>query len=319
MNVVVLVGGVGGARFLVGLNVALGLPGDSGHQVTAIVNVGDDIWMHGLRVCPDLDTCMYTLGGGADAERGWGRAGETWTVRAELADYGAEPSWFGLGDRDLATHLVRTRLLQAGASLTAVTDRLCERWQPGVSLLPVSDHEVETHVLVEQGEIHFEEWWVRHRAELPAYGFVSVGADDATITPAVAEALAGADAVLLAPSNPVVSIGAMLAVPGLRDALRATAARVVGLSPIVAGRPLRGMADACMAAIGVASTAEAVGRFYGARRDGGLLDGWLVHTEDEAEIDGVEVRSVPLLMSGTEATAAMARRALELAGTTRVG
>jgi LPPG:FO 2-phospho-L-lactate transferase len=319
VKVVVLVGGVGGARFLVGLKSALGLPGESEHEITAVVNVGDDIWMHGLRVCPDLDTCMYTLGGGADAERGWGRVGETWTVRAELAGYGAEPGWFGLGDRDLATHLVRTQLLRAGVPLTAVTARLCERWQPGVTLLPVSDHEVETHVLVERGEMHFEEWWVRHRAELPAHGFVSVGSDDATISPAVAEWLAVADAVLLAPSNPVVSIGAMLAVPGLHDALRDTAAGVVGLSPIVAGRPLRGMADSCLAAIGVPSTAEAVGRYYGARRDGGLLDGWLVHTGDEAEIDGVDVRRVPLLMTGTEATAEMARQALELAGTTRVG
>jgi LPPG:FO 2-phospho-L-lactate transferase len=325
VKVVVLAGGVGGARFLLGVKSALGLPAVgpperlTEHEITAVVNVGDDAWLHGLRVCPDLDSCMYTLGGGSDEGRGWGRRDETWTVRTELAGYGAEPGWFALGDRDLATHLVRTRMLREGYPLTEVTAALCERWRPGVTLLPVSDDRVETHVDTEdpidvRRTMHFQEWWVRYRAEPPAHRFLAVGADTATITPAVREAVDAAGVVLIAPSNPVVSIGALLAVPGMRLALRTTTARVIGLSPIVAGRALRGMAEKCLATIGVPATAAAVGEHYGARRDGGLLDGWLVHPGDEADIPGVEVRGVPLLMTDVEATADMARRALELAG-----
>jgi LPPG:FO 2-phospho-L-lactate transferase len=338
VKVTVLVGGVGGARFLLGVQHLLSLgqftaPGDgdsavevpppgSGGELTAIVNVGDDAWMHGVRICPDLDTCMYTLGGGIDPERGWGRAKETWTVREELAAYDAEPSWFSLGDRDIATHLVRTRMLRAGYRLSDVVTALCHRWQPGVTLLPGTDDRVETHVVVDdpatgpqaRKAIHFQEWWVRHRAELPAHRFVPVGADEAVVLPAAREAVAEAHAVLLAPSNPVVSIGALLEIPGMREALAATPARVVGLSPIVGGRPVRGMADACLTAIGVETTAEAVGRHYGARSGGGLLDGWLVHTGDRADVPGVDVRTVPLLMSDVPATAAMARAALDLCG-----
>ena len=334
MKVVVLVGGVGGARFLVGLRALLGGVDD---EITALVNVGDDIWLHGLRVCPDLDTCMYTLGGGIDPGRGWGRADESWTIKEELAAYGVQPDWFGLGDRDVATHLVRSRMLRAGYPLSAVTEALCARWKPGVRLVPASDDRVETHVIVDdpagdqpggQRAIHFQEWWVRHQGKLPARRFASLGADRATPAPGVLSAIAGADVVILAPSNPVVSIGAILAVPGISDALRAGPAPVVGLSPIVGGRPLRGMADACLDAIGVQTSAEAVGRHYGARgtgssgtgtgsgsgTGGGLLDGWLVHDTDTAEIDGVRVRSVPLLMTDVEATAKMAAQALEIAG-----
>ncbi|HEY4420541.1 MAG TPA: 2-phospho-L-lactate transferase [Pseudonocardia sp.] len=326
MRVTVLVGGVGGARFLLGVKAALGLPavgpGDSEHEVTAVVNVGDDVWMHGLRICPDLDTCMYTLGGGIDQERGWGRAGETWAVRDELAAYDADPSWFGLGDRDIATHLVRTRMLRAGYPLSDVVAALCHRWRPGVTLLPATDDRVETHVVIDDPEtspqarkaIHFQEWWVRHKAEPHVHGFVSVGAEQASVLPAARDAILGADAVLLAPSNPVVSIGAVLDVPGMRDALRDTRAKIVGLSPIIGGRPLRGMADACLTAIGVETTADAVGRHYGGRGEGGLLDGWLVHTGDTADVPGAEVRSIPLLMTDVDATAEMARRALDLAG-----
>ncbi|MEU5695407.1 2-phospho-L-lactate transferase [Actinosynnema sp. NPDC020468] len=318
MKVVVLVGGVGGARFLVGLKALLG--GRPEHVITAVVNTGDDVWMHGLRITPDLDTCMYTLGGGIDGERGWGRADESWTVKEELAAYGAEPTWFGLGDRDIATHLVRTRMLRAGYPLSAVVEALCDRWQPGVRLLPMSDDRVETHVVVEEdGEsraIHFQEWWVKHRAGLPASSFASVGADTAKAAPGVEDALLEADAVLIAPSNPVVSVGPILAVPGVREALRKTEAGVVGLSPIVGGKPLRGMADACLTAIGVETSAEAVGRYHGSRRtsEKGILDGWLVHTGDRCDVPGVAVRAVPLLMSDVDATAAMARAALELAG-----
>jgi len=322
VKVTVLVGGVGGARFLQGLETLLDLGEHTEHEVTALVNVGDDVWMHGLRICPDLDTCMYTLGGGVDVERGWGQANETWTVKEELAAYGADPDWFGLGDRDIATHLIRTRMLGAGYPLSAVTEALCARWRLQVRLLPVTDDRCETHVVItdpkdgDQRAVHFQEWWVRHRAQVPTHAFVQVGAEQATPAPGVLTAIEEADAVLFAPSNPVVSIGAALAVPGLRGALRTTAAAVVGVSPIVADRPLRGMADACLSVLGVDTTAEAVGRHYGARSGTGLLDGWLVHTGDTAEVPGVQVRSVPLLMTDAATTEQMARAALELAGVT---
>jgi len=312
---VVLAGGVGGARFLRGVMSAA-----PGAEVTAVVNTGDDVTMHGLRICPDLDTVMYTLGDGIDEERGWGRRGETWTVKEELAAYGAEPTWFGLGDRDLATHLVRTRMLDAGYPLSEVTAALADRWQPGVRLLPMSDQRVETHVVVADPEtgrqraVHFQEWWVRHRAQLDALAFVQVGVDDARPAPGVVEAITGADAVLFAPSNPVVSVGTVLGVPGIRDAVRSARGKVVGLSPIVGGEAVRGMADRCLPVVGVEVSAEGVGRHYGPRSAGGVLDAWLVHTGDHAAVPGVDVREVPLLMSSPEATRDMARAALDAAG-----
>ena len=326
MNVVVLAGGVGGARFLLGVKRALGLEpvgagGEPGrHQITAVVNTGDDIWLHGLRVCPDLDTCMYTLGGGIDAERGWGHRDETWHAKEELAAYGMQPDWFGLGDRDLATHLVRSQMLRAGYPLSEVTEALCKRWSPGAHLLPASDDRSETHVVItdpttgDRKAIHFQEWWVRYRAQVPTHSFAFVGVDKATAGPGVTDAIASADVVLLAPSNPVVSIGSILAIPGIRGALRSTSARVIGFSPIVAGKPLRGMADECLSVIGVASTSEAVGSYYGARSGVGILDGWLVHEGDDAEVAGVDVRSVPLLMTDPSVTAEMIRAGLDLAG-----
>ncbi|MBS4729037.1 2-phospho-L-lactate transferase [Mycobacterium sp. SM1] len=327
MKVTVLVGGVGGARFLLGVQRLLGLGqfasqhfsgGD--HELAAIVNVGDDAWIHGLRVCPDLDTCMYTLGGGVDPERGWGHRDETWHAMEELARYGVQPDWFHLGDRDLATHLVRTRMLRAGYPLSQVTAALCDRWQPGARLLPASDDRCETHVVITdpaddtQRAIHFQEWWVRYRAQVPTHSFAFIGAKKASAATESVQAIAEADIILLAPSNPVVSIGAILAVPGMRTALRSAAAPIVGYSPIIGGKPLRGMAYECLTAIGVESTAEAVGRYYGARSDTGILDCWLVHDGEDAEIAGVAVRSIPLLMTDPEATAKMVSAGLELAG-----
>ena len=321
MKVTVLVGGVGGARFLQGVLAALDEAGGTGdHAVTAVVNVGDDLWAHGLRVCPDLDTCMYTLADAIDTQKGWGRRDETWSIHDELVAYGADGTWFSLGDRDVATHLVRTRMLRAGYPLSAVTEALCARWRPGVALVPASDDRIETHVVVDdpttgdRRAVHFQEWWVRYRAELPAHGFASVGRDTATACPAALTAIADADVVLLAPSNPVVSIGTVVDVPGLRPALVSTPAPVVGVSPIVGGRAVRGMADACLDAVGVPVSAEGVGRHYGSRTTGGLLDGWLVHTGDAAEVPGVEVRSVPLMMTDPPTTAAMVREAFDLAG-----
>lgn len=330
MKVTALVGGVGGARFLLGVQQLLGLgqfgaqeSPDSeavGHELTAVVNIGDDAWIHGLRVCPDLDTCMYTLGGGVDPKRGWGQRNETWHAKEELARYGVQPDWFELGDRDLATHLVRTQMLRAGYPLSQITTALCDRWQPGARLLPVSDDRCETHVVINdpvddsRRAIHFQEWWVRYRAQVPTHSFAFIGAEKASAASEVVAAIAGADIIFIAPSNPVVSVGAILAVPGVRAALRSAAAPVVGYSPIIGGKPLRGMADACLSVIGVESTAEAVGRYYGARQATGILDYWLVHEGDAADIDGVTVAAAPLLMSDPKATAEMVSAGLELAG-----
>jgi 2-phospho-L-lactate transferase len=316
MRIVALAGGVGGARFLRGLLAGLKVD-DPAATVTVIGNTGDDITLFGLRVCPDLDTVMYTLGGGIHEEQGWGRSDESFGVKAELSAYGAQPDWFGLGDRDIATHLLRTAWLAEGIPLSEVTRRLCERWQPGVRLLPMSDDRVETHVVIDDPAadagvrtVHFQEWWVRLHAGVVAREILAVGAAESTPAPGVIEAIHDADVVLLPPSNPVVSIGTILQVPGIRDALLDTRAPVVGVSPIIAGAPVRGFADACLTAIGVATTAQAVGELYGSK----LLDGWLVDTIDaDARVDGVEVRARPLLMRDVESTMAIARAALSLA------
>ena len=324
-RIVALAGGIGGARFLRGLLAAV--KSDSPPtQITVIDNTGDDITLFGLRVCPDLDTVMYTLGGGIDEAQGWGRSDESFAVKNELAVYGAAvhagPQWFGLGDRDLATHVLRTQWLAEGVPLSEVTKRLCARWLPGVELLPMSDDAVETHVVLDDpvaGErtVHFQEWWVRLHAAVPARSIVAVGAADSRPAPGVLEAIAAADVIVLPPSNPVVSIGTILQVPGIRDALVKASAPVVGVSPIIGGAPVRGMADACLTAIGVETTARAVAEHYGSQ----LLDGWLVDDADALEmqpaLDGIEMRSRPLLMVDLEATAAIASAVLELAADLR--
>lgn len=316
MHITVLAGGVGGARFLQGVR-HFASTGGRDDEITAIVNTGDDASMHGLRICPDLDSVMYTLAGAADAERGWGRAGESWRIAEELKIYGAEPTWFGLGDLDIATHLVRTQLLEAGYPLSDVTAALCQRWSTGgVRLLPMTDQRCETHVVVERDggrrAIHFQEWWVRHRAQLPALEFVQIGLDEARPAPGVLAAIEQAELILISPSNPVVSINTVLSVPGIRDALRASAAPVVGLSPIIGNAPVRGMADACLPVLGVPTSAAGVAGFYGARTGSGVLDGWLIHTDDEAEVPGVKVLARPLLMTSPAETAAMVADALAL-------
>lgn len=316
MRIVVLTGGIGGAKFLVGVRAHARA---IGADVTAVVNVGDDVRMHGLQICPDLDSVMYTLGGAHDPERGWGRVGESWVVKEELAAYGAEPSWFGLGDKDTATHLVRTQMLTAGYPLSAVTAALCERWQPGVTMLPSTDDRLETHVVVdidgERKAIHFQEWWVRYRSAVPTHRFVFVGAEAAKPAPGVLDAIQAADVVLIAPSNPVVSIAPILAVAEIREAIAEGRAPVVGVSPIIGGSPVRGMADKCLATVGVEVTAAGVGGLYGARSDGGLLDGWLVDSSDaSATVPGVATEAVPLWMSSAAASAQMVADALALAG-----
>jgi LPPG:FO 2-phospho-L-lactate transferase len=318
MRITVLAGGIGAARFLRGL-----LAAAPNATITVIGNTADDITLFGLRVCPDLDSVMYTLGGGSDEEQGWGRAGETHRIGDELAAYGAEPAWFPLGDLDLATHILRSQLLAEGSPLSEVTRVLCERWRPGVRLLPMSDDRIETLVKIRDdpervgvspgpATIHFQEWWVRLRAAVPAESITPVGADVASPAPGVLEAIAEADFVLFPPSNPVVSIGPILAVPGISAAVAAKT--VVGVSGIIGGAPVRGMADACLTAIGVETSAAAVAAHYGP----GLIDGWLVDEQDKAAVDdpalaGIAVRALPLYMRDVPSSAAIAQAAIDLA------
>ena len=318
MRITVLAGGIGAARFLRGL-----LAAAPNAEVTVIGNTADDITLFGLQVCPDLDSVMYTLGGGSDEQQGWGRADETHRIGDELAAYGAGPSWFTLGDLDFATHIFRSQLLAEGKPLSEVTRVLCERWQPGVRLLPMSDDKIETKVKIDSHPersvdprhpemIHFQEWWVRLHAAVPARAIIPVGADVAAPAPGVLAAIADADFVLFPPSNPVVSIGPILAVPGIRAAVQAKT--VVGVSGIIGGAPVRGMADACLAAIGVQTSAAAVAAHYGPA----LINGWLVDEQDKAAADdpavaGIAVRALPLYMRDVPSSAAIAQAAIDLA------
>jgi LPPG:FO 2-phospho-L-lactate transferase len=327
MRIVVLAGGIGGARFLRGLKAAA-----PDADITVVGNTGDDIHLFGLKVCPDLDTVMYTLGGGIHEEQGWGRADETFAVKGELAAYGAGPEWFGLGDRDFATHIIRTQMIAAGYPLSSVTEALCARWQPGVRLIPMTDDRVETHIAISTSDsgsaagpddegrkvVHFQEYWVRLHASVPAHAVLLVGAEQSKPAPGVLEAIAKADVILFPPSNPVVSIGTILAVPGIREAIADAGVPVVGLSPIIGNAPVRGMADKVLAAVGIESTAAAVAAHYGS----GLLDGWLVDTVDaatvgEVERAGISCRAVPLMMTDMDTTSRMARDALALASEVR--
>lgn len=328
MHITALAGGVGGARFIRGLRHHLDTtPALADSTVTVIANTGDDITLFGLRVSPDVDTLLYTLGGGIHEGQGWGRADESHRVQGELAAYGALPQWFALGDLDVGTHIVRSQWLGQGVSLSEVTARLAARWglpERRITLLPMSDVPVETHVVVADGDgegdgaaeraIHFQEWWVRHQASMPAQRFVVAGLDRATAAPGVLDAIRSADVVLLPPSNPVVSIGIILGVPGVRDALRGTTAPVVGISPLISGRPIRGHADACLSTIGIDSTAQAVACLY---ED--FLDGWLVDPADATTRARARVEAFdgPLLMTDVEATARIAAHALRLADAVR--
>jgi LPPG:FO 2-phospho-L-lactate transferase len=317
VQVVILAGGVGGSRFVSGVRHAF-----PEAELTVVVNTADDMTMYGLRICPDLDTMMYALGGGIDSERGWGRSAETWRIRDDLGAYGAEP-WFGLGDTDVATHLYRSQLLADGLSLSEVTARLCARWlpDPRLRLLPMSDDPVETHVTIpdaEQGRrtVHFQEYWVRLHAEPEALEVQQVGIERARPAPGLLDALAAADLVLVAPSNPVVSIGPILGVPGVRAALAEGPAPVIGFAGILGGAPVLGMAHRLLPAIGVEVDAGAVGRHYGRRGRGGILDLWVMDSTDGPSAEGLEADGLPtavtgLVMSDPAATAEFIRLAVK--------
>lgn len=321
VQVVVLAGGVGGSRFLLGMREALRRRGvlSTEEHLTVVVNTGDDLWLSGVRVQPDHDSIMYALADANDTERGWGRRGETERVAEELEAWGAGWPWFTLGDLDLGTHIARTGWLRDGLTVSEVFDRLRRRWQLGARLIPMTDSEVDTIVTVEQPDgmhrMHFQEWWVRHRAGLAPSGFENPGIERARPAAGVVQKIREADVVVLAPSNPVVSLGPILAVPGIREALHATSAAVIGISPIIGGRVVRGMADACLAAIGVPTRTEAVAAIYGARKHGGLLDAWLLAEEDHevaSEVERLGLSAVvrPLWMTDVATSAAIAEAVL---------
>jgi LPPG:FO 2-phospho-L-lactate transferase len=305
---VALAGGVGAARFLRGL-LRVHDPGG----VVVVGNTGDDLRMHGLAVSPDLDSVAYTLAGLADEERGWGLAGETWNVRDALERLG-EPGWFALGDRDIATHLLRTRLLAEGATLSEATAALCGRLGVPVRLLPMSDQRVETRVQVDgpdgPEDLGFQEWWVGRQARDPVRRVRFEGVERARPAPGVLEAIAGASGIVLCPSNPVVSIAPILAVPGVRDAIAAAPCRVVAVTPIVGGAPVRGMADRLLPAWGVEVSARGVAGLYAGLADAFVLDAVDAGQAGDVAGLGLEPVVVPTLMRTVEDAAALAKAAL---------
>ncbi|USQ78735.1 2-phospho-L-lactate transferase [Ornithinimicrobium faecis] len=319
MRITALAGGVGGARFVRGLLHELReVRGDRDTEVVVVGNTGDDITLFGLRICPDLDTILYTLGGGINEGQGWGRDSETHTVQAELAELGAQPQWFGLGDKDFATHIARSQWLGQGHTLSEVTERLAQRWglpERGVRVLPATDTPIETHVVLDDpdgGEraVHFQQWWVQLQAAVPARRFTVAGLGQAVPAPGVLDALRTSDVILLPPSNPVVSIGIILGVPGVRDALRGSRAPVVGVSPIIGGAPVRGHADACLSAMDVEVSANGVAGLYA-----DFLNGWLIDEADAGSVNRprLQVRPLDLRMRDEVGAARIAGAALDLA------
>jgi LPPG:FO 2-phospho-L-lactate transferase len=304
-----LAGGVGAARFLRGLVDVV--PPDS---VTVIVNTGDDDTFHGLHVSPDLDSVTYTLADAQNPNTGWGLAGETFHAIDALERYG-RPTWFRLGDRDLATHLFRTERLRTGASLSEVTAEIAEAWGLRSRLLPMTDDPVATRITVEMTggsteELAMQDWFVRQHAEPPVVAVRFAGAEDAQPAAGVLDALAAAETILICPSNPVISIGPILAVPGIRDALIAKRDRVVGVSPIIAGHPVKGPADRLMAPLGIEVSCVGVARAY---RD--FCSALVIDAADAAHapaVDALGVRAVvaDTLMRDARVAAALARETL---------
>jgi LPPG:FO 2-phospho-L-lactate transferase len=305
---VALAGGVGAGRFLRGL-----VRIHPAEQLVVIVNTGDDLRMHGLAISPDLDSVTYTLAGRADSERGWGLAGETWNVRDALVRLG-EPGWFGLGDRDIATHLYRTRRLAEGATLSQVTAELCGRMGVAVHLLPMSDDRVETRVEVDgrdgPEDLSFQEWWVGRQAREPVREVRFEGVAGARPAPGVLDALAAADGILVCPSNPVVSIAPILAVPGVVEAVQAATCGKVAVTPIVAGAPVRGMADKLLPAWEVEVSARGVAGLYADLVDAFVLD--LLDADQAEDVTALGLRAVvaPTIMHTVEDAAALAKTAL---------
>ncbi len=312
-TIAALAGGVGAARFLRGLVRAM-----PPEEVVVVGNTGDDEMFHGLHVSPDLDTVTYTLAGAVGAT-GWGLADDTFRTLEAYARYG-EPTWFRLGDADLATHLYRTSRLREGATLTEVTTEIALAWDVKAKLLPMTDDRVATVIDVagaEGGEpvtMAMQEWFVRERAQPPVAAVRFEGAAQANPGPAVLDALAEADAVLLCPSNPVISIGPILALPGVRDVLRSRRARVVGVSPIIRGATVKGPADRLMAAAGIEVSCAGVASIYADICATLMVDESDADRVPDVERHGVRAAVAPILMRDADGAAALARRALDLVG-----
>ncbi len=310
-----LCGGVGAARMLSGL-VRVVPPGD----ITAIVNVGDDMVLHGLHISPDLDTVTYTLAGMDNRETGWGVVGESWTVMEELARLGGE-DWFRLGDRDLATHLFRTGRLRGGEPLSAVTAELSRRRGIAVRLLPVTDDPLRTRVTLAEAsplgpagtEVGFQDYFVRLRHDVAVSGIRFEGAAAARPSAGVLESLELADAIVVCPSNPVVSIGPVLAVPGVRDALVARRERVVAVSPIIAGAALKGPADRLLTELGAEASVVGVARLYAPWAGTLVVDTADAGRAGEVEAEGVRCIVAPTVMSSPERAADLARVVVDAA------
>jgi LPPG:FO 2-phospho-L-lactate transferase len=306
VHVVALAGGVGAARFLRGLVRAV-----DPTRLTVVANTGDDLCIHGLHVSPDLDTITYTLGGGVHPDQGWGRADETFAVQGELRDRYGRPAWFGLGDRDLATHLVRTEVLAGGGTLSEATAGIAAAWGLPFTLRPMADEPVTTTIETADGRrLHFQEWWVGERAVPDVAAVVLEGIEVARPAPGVADALAAADLVVLCPSNPVVSIGPILALPGLRPLLRDVP--VVGVSPIVGGAVVRGMADRLLPAVGSRTAADAVAELYADVLDGWVLDHADAHLAGRLRERGLQVAVTASVMADLDVATALARTAVGL-------
>ncbi len=299
----VLAGGVGAARYLRGA-----LEAFDPAEVTAVVNVGDDIELHGLHISPDLDTCTYTLAGAIDPERGWGLADETWQAMAELDRFGG-PAWFNLGDRDLGTHLFRTGRLAEGAPLTEITAEISRGWGLECTLLPVTDDRLETRVTLLGGdEINFQEYFVRLSHDVPVSAVRFAGCETARVTPAALNAIETAEAVVIAPSNPIVSIGPVLAVPGVRAAIEHRRDRNVAVSPIVGGAALKGPADRMLRELGEEATVVGVARRYRDLAATLVIDDVDADLATDVEAAGMQAVVMPTIMSepGVAATLAAA-------------
>lgn len=307
---VALAGGVGAARFLRGL-VRVVRPED----VVAIVNTGDDDVFHGLHVSPDLDSVTYTLAGAEHPGQGWGLANETFTVMESLERYGA-PTWFRLGDRDLATHLHRTQLLRGGATLSQATQEISRAWGIRSRLLPMSDDRVSTRITVRSGdgstpELRMQEWFVRERCEPPVVAVRFDGVEASRPAPGVLDALEQAETVLICPSNPVISIGPILAVPGVRDVLERRRSRVVGVSPIIGGAPVKGPADRLMQPLGIEVSCVGVARTYADVCATLVIDAGDAPRAAEVEATGVRAVVADTLMTDARVAAALARHTLD--------
>jgi LPPG:FO 2-phospho-L-lactate transferase len=287
MRVCALAGGVGGAKLAAGLQDALP-PGD----LTVVVNTADDFELWGLRVCPDLDTVMYTLAGLANPQTGWGVAGESFATLDMLALYG-EDTWFRLGDRDLATHILRSDRLRAGEPLSRISAALSAALGVQSAVLPMCDELVSTVLETPGGRLEFQEYFVRRGQRDEVLGVELRGIDEARVPDAVSEALAEAGIIVVCPSNPVVSVGPILAVPGMREALKSSSAPKVAVSPIVGGRALKGPADRMLASLGHEVSATGVAGIYE-----GILDGMVVDRQDEGERTGIEAVGMSVLVTG---------------------